>query len=144
MSIETLKDLLEDKYPKWLDKDIPERRLDNDAKGRKWFLKSIDYGEDLKQKSLRDYVNREQLNQEFAQRFKEKRVKQRKGISALKVEITALYAFSKCFVQRYRGRMLYYKDDLSQKGARNPHAIGQAYGLFRAFKKYLDKDNSGS
>jgi hypothetical protein len=142
MAIKTLKDLLEDKYPKWIEEHIPEKRLKNDSEGRRWFLKSIGYSEDLKQESLRKYTDRDSLNAEFVQRYKVEEVKKRKGISALKVEISALYAFSKCFVQRYRSRMLYYKDDLSQKKGRINHSIGQAYGLFRAFKKYLDKDNS--
>lgn len=144
MAIETLKDLLEKKYPKWIEEKIPERRLMNDYLGRPSFLKTIEYGGNLTQDTLRTFVNRSELNSEFKARYKVDEVEKRKGISALKTEISALYSFSKCFVQRYRSRMVYYKDDLSQKGARLPHTIGQAYGLFRAFKKYLDKDNSGS
>jgi hypothetical protein len=142
MAITTLKELIEEKYPKWIEEIIPERRLENDVDGRRWFLKAIEYGGGLKQKDLRTYVDRQGLNAEFVSRYKVEEVKRRKGISALKVEIAALYSFSKCFVQRYRGRMMWYKDDLSQKKGRTNHAIGQAYGLFRAFKKYLDKDNS--
>jgi len=64
-------------------------------------------------------------------------VQKAQGISALKVEIGALYSFNKCFVQRYKGRMHYYRDDLSQKGARNMASCAQAQALLDEFEKNL-------
>ena len=65
-------------------------------------------------------------------------MKARKGISALKAEISALYSFDKCFIQRHKGRLHFYRDDLSQKGARNMYPVGMAVGLQEEFKQNLD------
>lgn len=127
------------KIIKWYEDYVPDRRKDtNDADGRKWFAKAIDYNEPFKLEKLRKITDREKLNTEYVKRFEEKDVQARKGISALKIEISALYSFNKCAVQRWKGRMHFYRDDLSQKGARNPVSVGQSYALFDEFKKNLD------
>ena len=136
--VNTLKELL-DKLKVWFEKDIPSARIDEkDSKGRKWILKALDYSDPLTLEKLKEFTDRSNLNSEFKERFKEKDPQSRKGISALKVEISALYSFNKCFVQRYKGRMHYYRDDLSQKGKRNMRTVSQAFTLFSEFKKNLD------
>jgi hypothetical protein len=111
----------------------------NDDRGRTWFTKAAEYKDKLILKDLKKFTDRSELNSEFVSRYKEKKPKGRKGISALKVEISALYSFNKCFVQRHKGRIHFYRDDLSQKGARNMRSVGQAMGLFTEFKKNLDQ-----
>jgi hypothetical protein len=125
-------------FVSFFEKDIPSGRTANDSDGRKWFLEHIKYEGTLKLSSLRDVTDRDALNALFAERYDEKDVKARKGISALKTEISALYSFQKCFVQRYKGRLHFYRDDLSQKGARTMCTTGCAYGQFNEFKKNLD------
>jgi hypothetical protein len=117
---------------------IPEARLGNDSRGRTWFLKAIDYSKTLVLKDLREVVDTKDLNKEYRTRYKNEDTQSRKGISAIKAEISMLYSFKKCFVQRYKGRLHFYRDDLSQKGARNMATAGQAHGLFELFKKNLD------
>jgi hypothetical protein len=125
------------------EKEIPERRLKNDADGRRWLLKSIDYSKDntLKLADLREVTDRTDLNDSYIQRSKIKEEKARLGLSAIKTEISALYSFNKCFVQRFKGRLHYYRDDLSQKGKRNMRAVAQSMALFGEFKKNLDRNN---
>jgi hypothetical protein len=135
--INSLKVLIE-KFSEWLLKTIPEKRLENDTSGRKWFTESIGYDKTFKVQDLREVTDREDLNSDYTGRYKVKDVKGRKGISAVKIEISALYSFNKCFVQRYKGRLQYYRDDLSQKGKRNMVVIKQALGAFQEFKKNLD------
>jgi hypothetical protein len=125
-----LKSFFEDK--------LPSGRLSNDSSGRKWFLEHISYEGELTLEKLREITDRGDLNSLFVERYDEKSVKAKKGISAVKVEISALYSFQKCFVQRYKGRLHFYRDDLSQKGARTMHTTGRAYGLFNELKKNLD------
>lgn len=128
-----------DIFASWMEQSIPTARVTNkDAEGRDWFLRTAKYDKKLILEDLRNFTDREALNSDYSDRFKETSLKSRKGISALKVEISALYGFNKCFVQRYKGRMHYYRDDLSQKGARNMCSVGQAMGLFNEFKKNLD------
>jgi hypothetical protein len=122
----------------FFEEEIPSKRMANDSDGRKWFLAHIGYDKELKLAALRDITDRDQLNGLYSSRFDDTSVQSRKGISALKVEISALYSFQKCFVQRYKGRLHFYRDDLSQKGARLMHNTGRAYGLFNEFKKNLD------
>jgi hypothetical protein len=126
------------KFGAWMQTDIPTGRVEeNDATGRTWFLSSVEYKDTLKLKDLRGYTDRKSLNEEFTKRYLETDVQKAQGISALKVEIGALYSFNKCFVQRYKGRMHYYRDDLSQKGARNMASCAQAQALLDEFEKNL-------
>jgi hypothetical protein len=122
---------------KWFEEKIPDNRLSNDTDGREWLLKTLEYNNTLKLEDLQKLTDREELNKEYVKRYKDTQT-ERKGISALKIEIAALYSFNKCIVQRHKGRLHYYRDDLSQKGARNMHAVAQAMALFTIFKKNLD------
>lgn len=117
---------------------IPQARKGNDARGRTWFLKAIGYTKKITLKDLRSVVDTKDLNKEYRDRYKNEEVASRKGISAIKAEISMLYSFKKSFVQRYKGRLHFYRDDLSQKGARTMATAGQAHGLFKHFKKNLD------
>jgi hypothetical protein len=130
-------DLLKD-FATLFEKTIPEARLKKDADGREWFLTSIGYENSLKLEDLRKVVKTQEMNQEYRARYKNEDPQSRKGISAIKAEISMLYSFKKSFVQRYKGRLHYYRDDLAQKGARTMATAGQASGLFEAFKKNLD------
>ena len=139
--ITELKQLLE-KIATWIETDIPDKRVnDLDSNGRKWFAKSVGYGDQFILKDLKEFTDRQALNKEYVTRFKEKQVAPRKGISAYKIEISALYSFNKCFVQRYKGRLHAYRDDLSQKAARTNRIIGAAKGNFEYFKSNLDQPN---
>jgi hypothetical protein len=136
--IKKLTELL-DKIAPWFESIIPETRvLLNDSAGRRWILKTLGYDKSFKLEDLRTFVDRNDLNNEYVSRYKEESVKARKGISALKSEISALYSFDKCFIQRYKGRLHFYRDDLSQKGARNMYPVGAAIGLHEEFKQNLD------
>lgn len=138
MAITTLKKLLTKLAP-WFETSIPSARVgSNDADGRKWLLKELGYSDKLTLEDLKEVTDRDELNELYVDRHKEKTPKARKGISALKVEISALYSFNKCFVQRHKGRLHFYRDDLSQKGARNTASVGQALGLHREFKQNLN------
>lgn len=130
-----LKNLVE-KFDTWIQK-IPTSRLGNDVLGRSWFTKGIDYTESFKLSDLRNITDREELNSDYVSKYDAKDPKARKGISGIKVEISALYSFQKCFVQRYKGRMHYYRDDLSQKGARNMGTVNQSLGILEEFKNNL-------
>lgn len=137
--ITTLKKLMT-KMQEWLQDSIPDSRTtSNDAGGRLWFLKSVGYSDSLTLEDLRNFVDSDDQNSQFVSRRKEKNAKARKGISALKVEISALYSFKKCFVQRHKGRIHFYRDDLSQKAARNMRTASQATADFLEFKSKLDK-----
>jgi hypothetical protein len=130
-------DLLSD-LSDWMEKEIPEGRLENDYKGRPWFLRSIMYQGKLKLSELREVANTAILNLQFQSRYGVKSPTYRKGISALKAEISMLYSFKRSFVERYKGRLHYYCADLSQKGNRNMSAAGLSFGIFSEFRQNMD------
>lgn len=132
-----IQDLLE-KLAGLFEAVIPGARLKNDASGRTWFLKAVEYDKTLVLSDLRKITDSSELNKEYRTRFKNEDTQSRKGVSAIKAEISMLYSFKKSFVQRYKGRLHFYRDDLCQKGARIMATSGQGHGLFELFKKNLD------
>jgi len=88
----------------------------------------------LKVEDLKKATDRQQLNQEYVQRWKEEKPPARKGVSAHKLEISQLYSFNKTFVQRYKSRLRYYQDDTSQKKARIMFNVWQSFSIFDRFK----------
>ena len=124
---------------KWFINLIPDNRVkSNDSKGRAWILKALEYDKTFKLEDLREYTDRRQLNQQYVAAYQVEDPQQRKGISGLKADISSLYSFNKCFVQRYKGRMHYYRDDLSQKGQRNMRTVAQSLHLLELFKTNLE------
>ena len=139
MSDITKLDELMSTIKKWYEEDIPEARTSKlDGNGRKWFLDSIKWDKTLKMEDLRKATDRKELNSTYTERYKETDPKARKGIAAIKIEIGQLYSYNKCFVQRYKSRMQYYKDDLAQKGGRNMYNVWQSVATFNTFKTNLD------
>jgi hypothetical protein len=136
--IKTLEELF-NRLKKWVEEYIPDDRLQNDQQGRRWMVDAMQYDKQLILNDLKEFTDRKQLNTDYKTAYKEKEVKARKGISALKLEISILYSFNRCWVQRHKGRMHFYRDDLSQKGARVMGAVGYASGLFKELKKNLEK-----
>lgn len=126
------------KIAKWMEDHISKDRLQNDQQGRRWMVESLEYDKELKLDDLKEFTDREELNSKYKEVYKETEVKARKGISALKIEISVLYSFNRCWVQRHKGRMHFYRDDLSQKGARIMGTVGQVAGLHKEFKKNLE------
>jgi hypothetical protein len=122
----------------WFEKTIVDSRMKLDAEGRTWICKSIGYKGTFKLDDLNNVTDRDGLNGKYNERFAVEDAKSRKGISAIKAEISALYSFQKCFTQRFKGRMHFYRDDMSQKGRRNMATVGRSFGIFSEFKQNLD------
>jgi hypothetical protein len=138
MQATTLKELL-NTIKSWYETDIPQSRtIGLDANGRNWFLDSIGWDKTLKLKDLRKATDRKELNSDYVTKFKETDPKAKKGVSAIKLEISQLHSFNKCFVQRYKSRLQYYKDDLSQKSSRTLYNVGQSMAIFTEFKQNLE------
>jgi hypothetical protein len=136
MIADTLEKLVE-KIKDWLETDAPTSMYQS-GQPRKWFLSSVKYKDTLKMEDMRKATDREKLNSEYKTRFEENDPKSRKGISALKLEISQLYSFNRCLIQRYQPRLQYYRADLSQKGARNIYNSWQSIAVFLKFKQKLD------
>jgi len=133
MQVKLLRELFE-KIKKWYEEDIPDKREQNDKEGRRWYTDSLPWDKPLKVEDLKKATDRQQLNQEYVQRWKEEKPPARKGVSAHKLEISQLYSFNKTFVQRYKSRLRYYQDDTSQKKARIMFNVWQSFSIFDRFK----------
>jgi hypothetical protein len=123
---------------KWMEEDVPSKRMKNDKEGRPWFLKSIGYTGTLNASSLRPVVDLSPLDLRFRAINDVKDNKSRKGISAIKAEISMLYSFKRSLIERYKGRLQYYATDMGQKGKRNMAAVGLSLGIFSEFRSNLE------
>jgi hypothetical protein len=131
-------DSLLEAMSKWMEEEIPKKRLSNDKDGRPSFLTSIGYSGKLDTSSLRGIVSLQELDNKFREVNSVTDNKSRKGISAIKAEISMLYSFKRSFVERYKGRMQYYATDMGQKGNRNMAAAGLSLGIFSEFRSNLE------
>jgi hypothetical protein len=122
----------------WMEDDIPAKRMKNDSEGRPWFLKNIAYSGKLTPSDLQKVVGFSDLDRRFRSTYEVKDNKSRKGISAIKAEISMLYGFRRSFVERYKGRLQYYATDMGQKGHRNMAAVGLSIGIFSEFRSNLE------
>lgn len=123
---------------KWMEEGVPSRRMKNDSEGRPSFLKSIGYSGKLDSKGLQGIVSLSSLDQRFRSVDGVKNNKARKGVSAIKAEISMLYSFKRSFVERYKSRLQYYATDMGQKGNRNMAAAGLSLGIFSEFRSNLE------
>jgi hypothetical protein len=133
MQVKTLQELFQ-KIKTWYETDIPTKREQNDKEGRRWYTDSLPWDKPLKVEDLKKATNRETLNTEYVQRWKEQSPTMRKGVSAHKLEISQLYSWNKTFVQRYKSRLRYYQDDTSQKKGRIMFNVWQSMAIFDRFK----------
>jgi hypothetical protein len=122
----------------WFERTIVNSRMKLDSEGRTWVINTLGYKGAFKLTELNGFTQRAGLNRMYLQRFIVLDPKSRKGISAIKAEISSLYSFQKCFTQRFKGRMHFYRDDLSQKGRRNMSTVGRSFGIYSEFKENLD------
>ncbi len=123
---------------KWMEEDVPSKRMKNDSEGRPSFLKSIGYSGKLDAKGLQGIVSLSSLDQRFRSVDGVTSNKARKGVSAIKAEISMLYSFKRSFVERYKSRLQYYATDMGQKGNRNMAAAGLSLGIFSEFRSNLE------
>ena len=103
------------------------------------FLESIGY--DQKSLSFEDiatFFDRASLNAEYVARFG----KGKKPYSYIQSEINFIYGMQKCVVARYKNRMGYYRDALSQKGVRTQIAVN--YAVARHLRESAKAENPTS
>ena len=87
------------------------------------FLQSIGYDqESLSFADIATFFDRTALNAEYKDRFG----KGKKPYSYIQSEINFIYGMHKCVVARYKNRMGYYRDALSQKGVRTQVVVNHA------------------
>ena len=120
----------------WMYTEVPKARLEGGA--QPFTNDSLKVTDLLKIENTAQITDRQDLNTEFVNRYEERDVASRKGISAIKNEIDQLLSFTKCFVERHKSRLDYIRADLSMK-RRVCQAVGQANGGHALFKEALDR-----
>jgi hypothetical protein len=126
------------KYHKWTDANV-KSRLTNAENGREWVYKNLEYTDDLTTKKYQDFFDRNDQNEEYHKRFINRNVPSKKPHGWYQNEINMIYGFHKCFAMRNATRLQYYRNDLSQKGARNLTAVNHAIGKFLFYKEHAEK-----
>lgn len=133
--INSINDLY-DKIFEWSEQNIPDGRVnENDSKGRKWLVDVFGI-DDLG--NLDDFFAHDQLTQQYIDNYNETDPTAKKGISGYKVEIGFINSCHKCFDTRHKGRLQFYNNDLSQKGARTGYAHAQSLGMLKYLKQQIE------
>jgi hypothetical protein len=134
-----IEDLIET-YQKYVKDILVENRVKNDEQGYEWTYKGLEYKDKLELKAFQKFFDRTDQNDKYVERFKEQETKQRKPTAWYQNEINMIYSFHKCFAMRNQTRLQYYRNDLSQKGARNYSSINNAIGKFLMYRELTEKD----
>jgi hypothetical protein len=122
----------------WFEQNIVDSRLQQGDKSREWCTDAMGYTSPLLQAAMRAFIDRSQLNSDYTTKYKATTTAEKKNVVFDKVEISVLYSFLKCFVERHKTRLMYYRDDLSQKGARNMYSVKISEDWFNQVSQQLD------
>jgi hypothetical protein len=136
----TFQNLLSD-YLTWAKNTVVSLRVLNNEVGYSWMYKTIGFNHELTLENYQSFFDRTALNKEYATRY----VQNKETVNKLPYawyqnEINLIYSFHKCFAMRNHSRLQYYRNDLSQKGARTYAALNIGLGKF-LFKKDLAEKN---
>jgi hypothetical protein len=134
-----IKELLK-KFLSWQSEAVVDNRVANNETGYGWVSKGIGYDKDLNVVGYQEFFDRQDLNDEYAQRYEEQDIRSKKPYVYHQNEINLIYSFHKCFAMRNHSRLQYYKNDLIQKGARTKSAINIGLGKLEQRKEKVEKD----
>jgi len=106
----------------WMEQNVFQSRTQQGDKSRQWAATALGLPSSgattMTQAAFRAFVDRSGLNKQYATQYQSQNVADKKDLVCIKVEISVLYSFLKCFVERHKSRLMYYRDDLSKKGYR--------------------------
>lgn len=126
-----------DKLVGWLQDEQADGRLEN--KDRIWALKAFEFDQELTQENLRKFVDLSKLDKEIVKRMQELDNSKRKQTLTMKYELSQMYSFLKCLVERHKTRIQYYRDDLSNKGVRIPLMLGASQDSLENLRDNLEQ-----
>lgn len=120
-----------DKFKKWMDEEVVQKRVQNDEDGYNWVYKSLEYDKELKTAEYQQFFDRKELNAEYKVRYEEEAINAKKQYAWIQNEVNIIYSFHKCFAMRNQTRLQYYRHDLSQKGKRTKASLNIALGRLK-------------
>jgi hypothetical protein len=124
---------------KWLQEAVVKNRLENNEKGYDWVYSSIGYHSPLSIKDYQKFFDRSALNSEYAQRYSDTSIANKKPYCYRQTEINLIYSFHKCFAMRNQTRLQLYRNDLSQKGKRTKNSLFAALGKLEFLKDKIEQ-----
>ncbi len=139
MAFTTIKDL-NTELATWLETNIVQSRMTGD-RTRQWCVDALSFSGSMDQAGLRTVVDKTELNTVYATAYQSNNPNEKKDFVLTKVEIALLYSFLKCFVMRHKTRIMCYRDDLSQKGARNMYTVGLSENFLDQLRQTLQGGN---
>lgn len=99
------------------------------------FLKSLEYTEDLTTANILSFFDRKALNDEYKESYKTGE----SSYSHVQLEINHIYSFHKSFALRFKSRLGYYRDALSQKQVHARLSTNYAMATFAKEKEKAEQ-----
>ena len=128
------------KFHTWAkDQLIDTHRVKNEEVGYNWVYKDLKYDDDLNIKAYQKFFDRAQLNAEYGKRYKVEDIPAKQQHAHYGAEISMIASFHKCFAMRNQTRLQYYRNDMSQKGARAFSAVNIALGKHLYLFEHADQ-----
>lgn len=135
-----IEDLISD-FLTWSTNTVVQTRLANAENGYGWLYKDINYTDDLSVENYQKFFDRTSQNEEYVKNYNVQDNSSKQPYAWLQNEINMIYSFHKCFAMRNATRLQYYRNDLSQKGARTSSAINIAIGKYLHKKEQAEQNN---
>ncbi len=105
---------------------------------RSWCL--LDMEGPINQQTIADHFERDDLNDEFVEKFNDLDPVTKQPHSYVQAEIDQIYAFQKSFTARHKTRLQAYRDDCAQKNYHTWNTLAMGYGRFMGEKNNADKE----
>jgi hypothetical protein len=122
-------------------KNVTKLRLENKEVGYSWVYKDIGYNLEPTVENHQKFFDRKDQNDEYLKQYNQIDITVKKPYIQDQVEINAIAGFHKCFAMRYNSRLQYYRNDLSQKGARTQSALIIDLGKMAYNRKFYEKSS---
>lgn len=127
------------KFQDWAKGKIVKLRVENKEQGYTFHAKAIGFDKELTLGEFQNFFTRKKLNDEYMKRFKNTDIPSKQACAWYQTEINMFYSYHKCFAMRHRGRLEYYRSDLSQKGARAYSTINIGMARFLHLRDIAEK-----
>jgi len=127
-------------FQKWAKGNITDKyRIENKEMGYQWVYKDLGYTDKLGLEQFQKFFDRKKQNETYVERYNNTDLPSRKSYMWQQNEINMIYSFHKCFAMRNMTRLQYYRNDMSQKGARTHSATNIALAKFLYLSEIQDK-----
>lgn len=106
---------------------------------RDWCTLELD--KSITEATLQDYFDRTLINTQFQTEY-DKSSDEGTQFAFLQMEADLIFSIHRCFATRYRGRLMSYRDEASQKNYHTHSAITIGLAKYQSIKQAADQSTS--